>query len=95
MLHDILSESSIFQEILREGMEKGLAEGRLQELRNSIISFVQACYPGLEELANKPVASCQDIELLDRLRMDLYMARSAKKTKQYLLALQKDRSGEA
>jgi hypothetical protein len=87
MIDDLLRESPFYQWILEEG--------ELKDLRKSIVSFVHARYPVLEELANKQVASCEDVEHLDQLRMDLYMARSAKKVRQHLLALQKDRSGEA
>jgi flagellar biosynthesis/type III secretory pathway protein FliH len=80
---------------LEKGLEKGLTKGRLEDLRESIVSFVHARYPALEELADRQVASCEDIEPLKQLRMDLYVARSAKKVKQHLLAVQKDRSGEA
>jgi hypothetical protein len=87
MIDDLLRESPFYQWILEEG--------ELKDLRESIVSFVQARYPALEELANKQAASCEDVERLKQVRMDLYMARSAKKVRQHLLALQKDRSGEA
>jgi hypothetical protein len=72
-----------------------LAEGRLQDLRNSIVSFVHARYPALEELADKQIATSENTERLEQLRMDLYMARSAKRVKQHLLALHKNSSGQA
>jgi predicted transposase/invertase (TIGR01784 family) len=95
MIDDLLRESPFYQWILEEGEEKGLEKGRLQELRNSVIRFVRARYPALEELAEKQVASCEDIERLDQLRTNLYTARSAKKVKQYLLTMDKDSAGEA
>jgi len=91
MMDDLLQESPFYQWILEKGEEKG----RLQDLRESIASFVRARYPALEELAEKQVVSCEDIERLDQLRTALYIARSAKKVKQHLLALQKDGSGVA
>jgi CMP-2-keto-3-deoxyoctulosonic acid synthetase len=90
MLHDAVRESYIFREVLQEERDKG----RLEDLSKSIIGFVHARYPALEELAEKQVDSCEDIERLDQLRTNLYMARSAKKVKQHLLAMGKDSVGE-
>jgi predicted transposase YdaD len=94
MLHDAVRESYIFREVLQEELEKGLEQGQLQDLRESIVSFVHARYPALEELAEKQVDSCEDIERLKQLRTNLYMARSAKKVKQHLLVMGEDSVGE-
>src|SRR5260221_11700637 len=71
-MHDRLQESPIYQEILNEGLEKGLregresglAQGRLEATRDMLLSFVDARFPKLNSLAEEQAELISDVTVL-------------------------------
>jgi predicted transposase YdaD len=82
-MHDILRETPIYQEILREGLE----QGQFEALRRAIVDIVVERFPRLVRLAKKQVAASQDPELLRHVLVKVSVARTAEEAKQQLLAL--------
>src|SRR5215470_15208977 len=82
-MHDILRETPIYQEILKEGRERG----QLEALRQAIVDIVVERFPKLVRLAKKQVAAIEDPELLRHVLVKVSVAQTAEEAKQQLLAL--------
>jgi predicted transposase YdaD len=81
-MHDILRETPIYQEILKEGREEGL-----EALRQAILDVVTQRFPKLTRLAKKQVVVVEDPELLRHVLVKVSVAHTAEEAKQQLLAL--------
>ncbi len=90
-MHDILGETPIHQEILKEGREEGLQlglqRGQLEALRQTVIDVVVERFPKLVRLTKKQVARVEDPELLRHVLVKVSIAHTAEEAKQQLLAL--------
>lgn len=76
-MHDILRDTPIYQEILREGLaegieqgieqgiERGRLEGRLDAFRHVLLIWTEKRFPTLTPLAQERVARIQDIQMLE------------------------------
>ena len=82
-MHDILRETPIYQEILKEGLERG----QFEELRQAIVDIVVEHFPKLVRSAKKQVAAIEDPELLQHVLVKVSVAQTAEEAKQQLLAL--------
>jgi hypothetical protein len=99
-MQDILHESQLYQMIMQEGEvkghEKGLAEGiakgREEELRQTIVSLVQDRFPELESLAARQVAIVANIARLRRFIIKISRASEAKEVAGMLLDLPQEAS---
>ena len=95
-MHDILRETPIYQEILKEGreegleqgLEQGLQRGQLEALRQAVIDVVVERFPKLVRLAKKQVAVVEDSELLRHVLVKVSVVQTAEEAKQHLLALE-------
>ena len=81
-MHDILRETPIYQEILKEGREEGL-----EALRRAIVDVITQRFPKLARLAKKQVVIVEDPELLRQVLVKVSVVQSAEEAKQQLLAL--------
>ncbi len=81
-MHDILRETPIYQEILKEGREEGL-----EALRQAVVDIIAQRYPKLARLAKKQVVVVEDPELLRRVLVKVSVVQTAEEAKQHLLAL--------
>jgi flagellar biosynthesis/type III secretory pathway protein FliH len=110
MLNDILRETPAYQSILQQGIEEGLEQGleqgvergiererqdRLHSLRQKILQVFQMRFPKMKKLAQGPIASVEDPELLEDLLIRVAMAETAEKVLQYLQELDEDDEEEA
>jgi len=90
-MHDILRETPIYQEILKEGreegLEQGLQRGQLEALRQAVVEVVVERFPRLVRLAKKQVALIEDPELLRHVLVKVSVAQSAEEAKKHLLAV--------
>ena len=94
-MHDILRETPIYQEILKEGreeglekgLEQGLQRGQLKALRQAVIDVVVERFPKLVRLAKKQVALVEDPELLRHVLVKVSVAQNLKEAKVHLLAV--------
>jgi predicted transposase YdaD len=94
-MHDILRETPIYQEILKEGreegleqgLEQGLQRGQLEALRQAVIDVVVERFPKLVRLAKKQVAVVEDPELLRHVLVKVSVAQSLEEARLHLLAV--------
>ncbi|HZU71086.1 MAG TPA: hypothetical protein VFA09_27670 [Ktedonobacteraceae bacterium] len=75
----------------KEGLEEGLEEGRkqerqrrIQDRRDTVVSFVQMRFPELIPLAEQQVNSIQDLDELHNLLLRLFAAQDAEEATQLL-----------
>ena len=89
-MHDILRETPIYQEILKEGREEGINIGELQGLNQAVLKIVTQRFPKLVRLAKKQVALVEDTDVLLDLIGRLTVAQSVEEAREHLLALDED-----
>jgi predicted transposase YdaD len=88
MLEDILEESWTYQEIIQKGLEKGREEERqqrVQEQRETLLSFVQVRFPELIPIAKQLVTAIKDPETLHNLTIRLFAVQTVEEAKQVLM----------
>jgi len=73
MFQDIMKDSWVYQEIVQESEERGLAKG-LQAQRRVIVNIVRNRFPELEELASQHVAYMNDLDALSLLTVSVASA---------------------
>lgn len=76
MLEDILRDSWVYQDILKEGLEEGREEG-LQTMRLAILDIVQARFPAIVDVVKKELDGIHDPTLLRRLTFKVGTAADA------------------
>jgi predicted transposase YdaD len=81
-MHEMLRETPIYQEILREGRREGL-----EVLRQAVLDVIAQRFPELERLAKKQVVIVVDPELLRQVIVKVSVVHTAEEAKQQLLAL--------
>jgi predicted transposase YdaD len=81
-MHDILRETPIYQEILKEGREEGL-----EALRQAVVDVIAQRFPKLARLAKKQVIVVEDPELLRHVLVKVSVVQTAEEAKQQLHAL--------
>jgi predicted transposase YdaD len=90
-MHDILRETPIYQEILKEGreegLEQGLQRGQLEALRQAVVEVVVERFPRLVRLTKKQVVLIEDSEVLRHLLVKVSVAQSAEEAREHLLAV--------
>ncbi|HEY4035765.1 MAG TPA: hypothetical protein VGL94_17550 [Ktedonobacteraceae bacterium] len=89
-MDDILRESPLYEWILEEGEAKGEAKGvakGVAQMRQTIVDFVQECFPELVQLAEEVVATIDNLPQLGRLSIKLGGAQSAEQARKILLEL--------
>ena len=90
-MHDILRETPIYQEILKEGreegLEQGLQRGQLEALRQAVGERVVERFPRLVRLTKKQVVLIEDPEVLRYLLVKVSVAQSAEEASGHLLAI--------
>ena len=89
-MHDILRETPIYQEILKEGREEGLQlglqRGQLEVLGQAAVEVVAERFPGLVRLAKKQIALVEDPKLLRHLLVKISVAQSSEEVRERLLS---------
>lgn len=83
---DILRETPAFQEVLAEGLEKGLKEGELRAQRQTLLAVVQERFPGIVDLAKKQADAIEDPEALRRLIVKMSIVQTSEEAQPYLLS---------
>ncbi len=84
MLEDILEESWTYQEIIRKGREEERQQ-RVQEQRETLLSFVQVRFPELIPIAKQLVTAINDPETLHNLTIRLFAVQTVEEAKQVLM----------
>jgi len=86
MLYDVLQESRAYQKIKQEGRE----EGELQALHRTLLTVIQARFPGIVQLATKRTAEVHNTAALENLIVKLSLAQTLEEARQYMLTLDKE-----
>ena len=86
MLYDVLQESRAYQKIKQEGRE----EGELQALHRTLLTVIQARFPGIVQLATKRTAQVHNTAALENLIVKLSLAQTLEAARQYMLTLDKE-----
>lgn len=81
-MDDFLRESPAYQWILEKGREQDLAQ-----MRQTIVDFVQECFPELVQLAEEVVATIDNLPQLGRLSIKLGGAQNAEQAQKILSVL--------
>ena len=93
MLDDILEESWFYQEIRRKGIEEGREEERqrrIQEQRDTVVSFVQMRFPELVPLAEQHLPFIHDPEELHNLILKLFAVQTVDEARRVIIETDKD-----
>jgi hypothetical protein len=96
MLEDILEESWTYQEMIKKGMQKGLEKGlekgreeerqqRVQEQRETLLSFVQMRFPELTLTAKQRISAINDPGALHDLIIKLFAVQTVEEARQALM----------
>jgi len=80
MLEDILRDTPVYQEVLAEGMEKGL-----EAQRQTLLDIVQERFPAIARLAKRQADVIEDPEVLRHLTVKISIVKTAQEAEQYLL----------
>lgn len=94
LMHDILEDTPLFQEIikwgreegLKEGLREGQQEGEQQSARRILLHLVEARFPQLLTLAKRRAAKIEQPEILESLITQVAIAQSVEEARQYLRA---------
>jgi predicted transposase YdaD len=86
MQHDILKNTWVFQEILKEGREEGREEGLQQGKKQAILRFVELRFPTLLALAKQTVEQKMSVEQLEMMLDKLYQMNTLEEAQTALLA---------
>jgi hypothetical protein len=82
MLYDVLQESRAYQRIKQEG--------ELQALHRTLLTVIQARFPGIVQLATKRTAEVHSTAALEDLIVKLSLAQTLEEARQYMLALDEE-----
>jgi len=89
MLDDILEESWTYQYILRKGVEQE-RQRRIQEQRETVVSFVQMRFPELVPLAEQHLHLIHDADALHNLLLKLFAVQTVDEARQVITETDKD-----
>ncbi len=86
MMHDILGDTWVFQEIIKEGLEEGEKKGLEQGKKEEFLQFVEIHFPTLLVQAKQAVEQQTSVEQLRTIFNKLYRANTIEEAKTALQA---------
>ena len=78
------------QRLIRESSKRGVKEGELQALHRTLLTVVQARFPGIVQLATKRTAEVHNTAVLEDLIVKLSLAQTLEEARQCMLTLDKE-----
>ena len=87
MFQDILREPPIYQELVEQGLEKGI-----QGQREMLLGFVQMRFPELLALAKQQAEGITDPDLLPSVSHKLLATQTLEEARRILLSIDKGRT---
>jgi len=81
--HETIEKSYLYRANIQKGLEEGCQQGFLQQ---AAIRIVAARFPELEQLATKIIKQITDLKQLDKLIIELSIASSQERAKDFLLS---------
>lgn len=98
MYRDILEESWVYQEILREGREKGLTEGlekgQATGEQRALLALIQKRFPDILQVATKRISVITDTFRLEKLIGELSVAQTSEEALQMLNTFDAQKNGD-
>lgn len=97
MLHDILEESWVYQEIKQKGLFEGRKEARQRELqleRQTLTIYVEGRFPALVTLLKAQMFGIEEPELLRNLLIKLFSVQNEEEARGAILALSSEKGDE-
>jgi predicted transposase YdaD len=85
MQHDILKNTWVFQEVLKEGKQEGLQEGRQEALEQQLTQFVEIRFSALLALAKQTIEQKKSVEQLEMILGKIYRANTTEEAQAALL----------
>jgi len=82
--HKTIEKSYLYRANIQKGIEQGRQQGFLQQ---TAIRIIAARFPELEQLATKIIKQITDLKQLDKLIIELSIASSQERAKDFLLSL--------
>jgi len=92
MLYDILRETPAFKELTKESRLEGREEGKLDALREMLLTIVQARFPKMLRLTKGLAVITEDPEILQSLVLKLSTAQTLEEARRYLLEVGEENS---
>ena len=88
-MYDIVQQTPLYQswtqKALEEGEQRGLEKGKLEGMRQTLVTMVRARFPRLASLAKTQVAQINDPEVLNDLIIKISTASKAQEARRVLL----------
>lgn len=98
MYRDKLEESWVYQEILREGHEKGLTEGlekgQATGEQRALLALIQKRFPAILQVATKRISTITDTFRLENLIGELSIAQTSEEALQMLNTFDAQKNGD-
>jgi predicted transposase YdaD len=98
MLKDILKESWAIQELVQEVAQESVQEARaeerkqaIQRARQTLLSFIQARFRALMQLAEEQCSSIETPEQMEDLLQKIILAQDEQEVRQHLLDVKKEK----
>jgi predicted transposase YdaD len=85
MLEDILRDTPVYQEVLAEGVEQGIKEGKLEAQRQTLLDIVQERFPAIARLAKRQADAIDDPDVLRHLTVKISIVKTSQEAEQFLL----------
>ncbi|HLX39727.1 MAG TPA: hypothetical protein VKR42_04305 [Ktedonobacteraceae bacterium] len=86
-MYDFLYDTPVYQDIMRQGREKGLEEGRqerIQEPRETLLDVILELFPKIRIAAREQVDAITDTQLLRKLIVRIVTFKTPEEALQYL-----------
>jgi predicted transposase YdaD len=106
MYRDKLEKSWVYQDILKEGLEKGIKEGRekglkqgleqgleqgrVEGIRQTLLKYVEARFPAMLDLTREQTSLIKNADILQNATMKLFTLQTSGEVEEYLLSLGDD-----
>lgn len=86
MHNDVFAQTPTYQKLVKQGLEKGREEGKLEGLRQAVVDVVQERFPEIVAFAQKQVEGVEDLTLLRQLNVKMSTAQTIQEAIQLLIA---------
>lgn len=87
MYRDTLEDSWVYQEILREGQEKGLNQGLSLGEQRALLAIIQKRFPDIVPFVRQQISGMTDTNLLESLIADISVAQTSQEALEVLSVL--------
>jgi predicted transposase YdaD len=90
MYRDIIEESWVYQEILKEGLEKGENQGLALGEQRALLAIIQKRFPDIVQTVRQQISGVTDATLLESLIADVSVAQTSQEALKVLSVLNRN-----